>query len=97
MVLVPPGADLHSSNEPQLRPELVGEKSGSINPVLERDQNLVGKQGTSMTVLRPSGKAQIGEEYVDVVSEGPFIPVGRSIEVIAVSGNRVIVRETNKT
>jgi membrane-bound serine protease (ClpP class) len=93
MVLVPPGAAAASS-EPQLRPDLAG-AAPFINPVLERDQALVGKPGTAMTVLRPSGKAQIGEEFVDVISDGPFISAGRSIEVVAVSGNRVIVREVS--
>jgi membrane-bound serine protease (ClpP class) len=64
-----------------------------LNPLLERDQSLIGRQGTAMTVLRPAGKAQIGNEFVDVVSEGPFISAGRKIEVLSVSGNRVVVRE----
>jgi membrane-bound serine protease (ClpP class) len=89
MILTPPGADALSG--PRLRPELTG--SVVVNPVLERDQLLIGKQGRSVTVLRPAGKAQIADEFVDVVSEGPFISAGRRIEVIAVSGNRVVVRE----
>jgi membrane-bound serine protease (ClpP class) len=77
-----------------LRPDLAGE-GAFINPVLERDHALVGKQGTAMTVLRPAGKAQLGDEYVDVISDGPFISLGRKIEVVEVSGNRVIVREVS--
>lgn len=92
MILNPPGADeLHSSG-PRLRPDLAG-GAAFINPVLERDQSLEGRQGTAMTVLRPAGKAQIGSDFVDVVSEGPFISAGRKIEVVSVSGNRVVVRE----
>ncbi|MBI3862220.1 MAG: hypothetical protein HY290_10025 [Planctomycetia bacterium] len=91
MVLAPPGSAA-SSSEPKLRPDLAGE-GAFINPVLERDQALVGKQGTAMTVLRPAGKAQLGEDFVDVISDGPFISAGRNIEVVEVSGNRVIVRE----
>jgi membrane-bound serine protease (ClpP class) len=53
----------------------------------------VGRQGVAMTVLRPAGRAQIGDDFVDVVSEGPFISAGRKIEVLSVSGNRVVVRE----
>ncbi|MSR59206.1 MAG: hypothetical protein EXS05_16445 [Planctomycetaceae bacterium] len=90
MILTPPGGD-GNSFEPRLRPELAG--MGSLNPVLERDRTLVGKPGTALTILRPAGKAQIGDEFVDVVSEGPFISIGRPIEVVAVSGNRVVVRE----
>ena len=43
--------------------------------------------------MRPAGKAQIGDDFIDVVTEGPFISLGRRIEVVAVSGNRVVVRE----
>ncbi len=92
MILNPPGADGTHANEPRLRPELAGAVA-TLNPVLERDQALVGKQGVAMTVLRPAGKAQIGDDFVDVVSEGAFISAGRKIEVLAVSGNRVVVRE----
>lgn len=91
MILTPPGAaDLHP-DEPKLRPDLAG--AAPVNPLLAREQSLVGRQGVAMTVLRPAGKAQIGDDFVDVVSEGPFISAGRKIEVLAVSGNRVVVRE----
>jgi membrane-bound serine protease (ClpP class) len=92
MILAPPGSEHADSSEPQLRPDLAGGAPG-VNPLLERDQALVGKTGIAMTVLRPAGKAQIGDEFVDVVSEGPFISAGRKIEVASVSGNRVVVRE----
>jgi membrane-bound serine protease (ClpP class) len=92
MILTPPGAESAATGEPKLRPDLAGTVP-FINAVLERDQSLVGRQGIAMTVLRPAGKAQIGEEFIDVVSDGPFISSGRKIEVLAVSGNRVVVRE----
>ena len=94
MILTPPGAETAGAGEPRLRPDLAGTLP-FINAVLERDQSLVGRQGTAMTVLRPAGKAQIGDEFVDVVSDGPFISSGRKIEVLAVSGNRVVVREVS--
>lgn len=92
MILTPPGAESAATGEPKLRPDLAGTVP-FINAVLERDQSLVGRQGIAMTVLRPAGKAQIGEEFIDVVSDGPFISSGRKIEVLAVSGNRIVVRE----
>jgi membrane-bound serine protease (ClpP class) len=94
MILTRPGAAAASSNEPRLRPDLADDKA-FINTVLERDQGLLGKHGVAMTVLRPAGKAQIGDDYVDVVSNGPFISAGRAIEVVEVTGNRVIVREVS--
>jgi membrane-bound serine protease (ClpP class) len=46
-----------------------------------------------VTGLRPAGKAKINGRLIDVVSDGPFIPADRRIEVVEVSGNRVVVRE----
>ncbi len=92
MILTPPGVDAVHGSEPKLRPELSG-SAAFINPVLERDHSLIGRQGAAMTVLRPAGKAQIGDDFVDVVSDGPFISAGRKIEVVSVAGNRVVVRE----
>jgi membrane-bound serine protease (ClpP class) len=51
----------------------------------------VGDEGTAITALRPSGKARLGEEYVDVITEGDFLAPGASIIVSAIKGNRVIV------
>jgi membrane-bound serine protease (ClpP class) len=90
MILTPPGGAPEDSS-PRLRPDLV--ETPPANPLLERDPGLVGKKGVSLTVLRPSGRAQIGDDFVDVVSEGPFIDKGRTIEVLAVEGMRVVVRE----
>lgn len=55
--------------------------------------DLIGMEGISATALRPSGVAVIGEERVDVVSDGSFIPINRPIKVVKVEGVRVVVRE----
>jgi membrane-bound serine protease (ClpP class) len=91
MVLIPPGSAELLHDGPQLRPDLVPQEPS--NSLLERDTSLLGREGVSLTVLRPAGKAQFGDDFVDVVSEGPFISQGRRIEVIEVTGNRVVVRE----
>ena len=45
-------------------------------------------------LLSPTtGESTIGEELVDVVAEGSFIDPGQRVRVIAVQGNRVVVRE----
>ena len=53
----------------------------------------MGKQGTTLTMLRPVGKAQFGDTIVDVVSEGELVEKGRQVEVIKVEGNRIVVSE----
>lgn len=53
---------------------------------------LVGREGTAQTVLRPAGTALFGNEKVDVVAEGEFIPAGTLVKIIRVEGTRVVVR-----
>jgi membrane-bound serine protease (ClpP class) len=53
---------------------------------------LVGKDGTAITDLRPSGTARIGEERVDVVTEGEYVPQGSRVQVVRSEGYRHVVR-----
>jgi membrane-bound ClpP family serine protease len=62
-------------------------------PLPDRASALLGTVGVTATPLRPSGMAQIGDEYVDVITDGSFIPAGTRIQVIEVDGNRVVVKE----
>ena len=56
--------------------------------------DLINLTGTAYTDLRPSGKATIGNQRLNVVTEGSFIEKDNSVKVIAVEGNRVVVRKT---
>ena len=56
--------------------------------------DLINQTGTTYTDLRPSGKATIGDQRLNVVTEGSFIEKDNSVKVIAVEGNRVVVRKT---
>jgi len=56
-------------------------------------EKYVGKKGVSMTHLRPAGIAKIGSTRLDVVTEGDFIDKGKTLKVVEVEGNRVVVRE----
>jgi membrane-bound serine protease (ClpP class) len=53
---------------------------------------LVGREGVAATNLHPSGTALIGEERVDVVSEGAFVPAGTPVRVVRADGYRHVVR-----
>ena len=53
----------------------------------------VGDVGQAATHLRPSGKAEFGYLTLDVVSNGEFIERGARVCVIAVDGNRTVVKE----
>lgn len=52
---------------------------------------LLGRSGRSLTVLRPSGMAEIDGMRVDVVTEGDFLEAGTPIVVTEVAGSRVVV------
>ena len=52
----------------------------------------VGNRGQTVSPLRPSGKIQVGDFMVDVVTEGDFVESDHQVEVIAKQGARVIVR-----
>lgn len=51
-----------------------------------------GMRGRSITILRPSGKAQFDDRVVDVVTEGEFIAPEMPVAVVATDGMRVIVK-----
>jgi len=52
---------------------------------------LIDSEGVAKTDLRPAGIATIGDERIDVVSEGGFVDKETPIKVVAVDGPRVIV------
>ena len=54
---------------------------------------LLGKEGTTLTVLRPSGCVDIEGIHLDVVTGGEYVEKGVPIRVIEVEGNRIVVRE----
>ena len=55
--------------------------------------DLVGMTGTTLTPLRPSGTVEVGGRRVDVVSEGPMVGLGATVEVVRSRGAVVVVRE----
>ena len=84
MILGPPGTN---AEEPRLRLETSPARSGFHEGVS------IGEVGTAITMLRPSGKARFSDRVVDVISEGPFIHANVDLEVVSVTGNRIVVRE----
>ena len=54
---------------------------------------LIGKQGMSLTPLRPAGTVAVEDERIDVVTEGGYVDAGKTVEVIKVEGSRIVVRE----
>lgn len=56
-------------------------------------EEFVGKEGVTLTHLRPAGVAQFGPRRLDVVTEGTFIDKDKRVKIVSVEGNRVVVRE----
>ncbi len=88
MILTPPGFE-DDADSPRLSPEFT---LASSTPGTSELLKLVGDQGVAASKLRPAGKAQIGDHFLDVVSDGPFINSGVKVEVISVQGNKVTVK-----
>ncbi len=59
-------------------------------------EKLEKKKGKAITPLRPAGIALIDGKRFNVVSEGGFIDGGMAIEVIEVSGNRIVVKQISE-
>ncbi|MBQ1251723.1 MAG: hypothetical protein IIY02_02280 [Firmicutes bacterium] len=66
-------------------------ESGYTSPNID-NEIYIGREGYTLTPLRPAGSVKIDEERVDVVSEGDFVDVGVKVKVIGVDGTRIIVR-----
>jgi membrane-bound serine protease (ClpP class) len=84
LMLDPPGSDERIS--PDAR-----EKMESI----ARREHLLGRTGRTTTPLVPAGKAQIGTELVDVITDGRMVEKGMAVRVVEVLGNRVMVEPVN--
>jgi membrane-bound serine protease (ClpP class) len=57
-----------------------------------RRDDLAGMEGVAVTDLRPAGTARVGEEYLDVVSEGGWVAQGSRVRVLHSEGYRHVVR-----
>lgn len=55
-----------------------------------------GATGRVEVLCRPVGRARFGDELVDVIAEGEFLPAGAEVEVIRNEGNRLLVRAAHK-
>lgn len=60
----------------------------------EREQRIryLGKTGSAVTPLRPTGVAEIEGERVEVMTEGEFIAAGSLVRIVAMDRRRYFVR-----
>jgi len=55
--------------------------------------DLVGNRGIVINQLRPAGIAEFGGRRLDVVSDGDYLEKGEPVEVVEVTGNRIVVKK----
>jgi membrane-bound ClpP family serine protease len=86
---------------------LLAASPASLNKKLSRSEGVVaqapgletyfGRSGVAMTALHPAGIALIDGTRLDVISRGEYLEQNTPVEVIAVTGNQVIVRKREQT
>ncbi len=54
-------------------------------------QSMLGQEGVAFSVLRPGGKAQFGDEIIDVITQGEMLPKGKRVRIIGFSATEAIV------
>ncbi len=55
-------------------------------------EDLIGKEGEAITILRPSGRVEINEEIYDAYTRGEYIERGEKIKVVSQEGTSLKVR-----
>lgn len=70
--------------------ELAAETAEAVHPEMAA---LLGAIGVAATPLRPAGKVQFGDDFVDVVAEGSYVLPGSRVQVVEIEGNRIVVKE----
>jgi membrane-bound serine protease (ClpP class) len=83
LILVPTAAKLGTEMEISMT-TLPESKTIGVN---------IGELGEVVSKLRPTGKVKFGDAIVDVVAEGEFLDAGVQVEIVAIRGNRVVVRK----
>jgi len=66
-----------------------------LTPYAEEEthfRGFIGRQGKTLTLLMPGGMVLVEDERVHCESEGMSIEPGETVDVVAVKGNRLVVR-----
>jgi membrane-bound ClpP family serine protease len=87
---------LHSATKGRLSKTIVLQDSLKKESGFEGTEDLnyfLGKEGTTLTVLRPAGTADFDGVRLDVVTQGDFIQKDAKVKVLKVEGRRIVVKE----
>jgi membrane-bound serine protease (ClpP class) len=72
--------------------ESFGQDEGYTSYTSEKYEDLAGKEGVALTMLRPSGMVRIEDKKYSVVTGGELIEKNQKIRVVKVEGSRIVVR-----
>ncbi|HMM05394.1 MAG TPA: NfeD family protein [Clostridiales bacterium] len=70
-------------------------QSGYTPPNMDNEKYL-GREGYTLTQLRPAGTMKIDGGRVDVVSDGGYVDAGVKVRVVGLDGTRILVREVEE-
>lgn len=56
----------------------------------------LGREGITLTLLRPAGIVDMEGTELNVVSQGSYIPAGIRVKVVSITGNRIVVKPITK-
>jgi membrane-bound serine protease (ClpP class) len=74
-----------------LRTELESDKGFTSQDM--RNEQYVGKEGVAQTILRPSGKINIGGDILDATAEHGFIEAGEKVKVCKFENAQLFVKK----
>ncbi|MGB0582063.1 MAG: NfeD family protein [Limisphaerales bacterium] len=67
----------------------------SVAAIAAEKKSRVGEVGDAISQLRPGGKAQFGDEILDVISAGDIIESGERIKIVSHSGADPVVEKAD--
>jgi membrane-bound serine protease (ClpP class) len=78
---------------PMYRAVVSHSASGVKSEAMQQQQRtaLQGQMGVAVSALRPGGKAQFGNQILDVISQGDMVPKGAKVRIIGYSGTEALV------
>ncbi|MDD2710283.1 MAG: NfeD family protein [Verrucomicrobiae bacterium] len=62
----------------------------------ETHLELVGQKGVTLSMLRPSGTARVGNQVLDVITAGDFVGPNQPVIIREVRGAQIIVEKTSE-
>ncbi len=65
---------------------------GYVSASTDRDQELVGQEGVTLTYLRPVGMGMFNGQRLEIIAEGEFIEADRKVRIVEARGSRIVVR-----